>query len=155
MPQTLVGHFSSLTHVIFSSPHHQLWADAQDFQQRNVSINVIIRGGDLKQCVLGPVVSLLREDKDAHMFIFVNIQSEVWLCASALEEILSSELSHKGVLSINGDMEEVKKFAHTHKHVTCGSKCHVCTKKAQGFHADNHHHWRHGILVKRCLSSWA
>ena len=74
MLQTLVGHFSSLTHVDFSSPRHQLWADAQYFQQINVSINTIAseRWGDLKQCVLSSVVTLLREDKDTHMFIFVN-----------------------------------------------------------------------------------
>ena len=47
MPKTLVEHFSSLTHVNFGSPLHQLRASAGEFHQRNISIRLRVRGGAL------------------------------------------------------------------------------------------------------------
>ena len=68
MTATMIGNllpsFSALVSVDCCSPIHQLWATAEEFQQRNVSIELHVRGGrkDLKQIVLAPVVSLLRDD---------------------------------------------------------------------------------------------
>ena len=67
---------------------------------------------DLKQCVLEPIVGMLRDDLDAHMFLFVNFRSDVRHCSTALEDLLASELMKEGVLSIHGHMDKMKKFAH-------------------------------------------
>jgi hypothetical protein len=64
-------------------------------------------------CALLYIVGLLREDKEAHVFVFVNFCSEVLLCASSLEEILANELLCEGVFRINWDMDKVKTFANT------------------------------------------
>ena len=115
MPKSLLEHFSALTHVNFGNPRHQLWASAENFQQRNISIQLRVRGGrqDLKQCVLAPIVDLLRHDKEAHVYLFVNFRSEVVLGMSSLEDMLSEALLREGVLGINGDIDKVEKFANT------------------------------------------
>ena len=61
MPKSLLMHFLALTHVNFRNPRHQLWALAENFQKRNISIQLRVRGGRqfLKQCVLAQIVDLL------------------------------------------------------------------------------------------------
>ena len=44
MPMNLLAAFSALTHVDFCSTDHQIWASAAEFQQRNVSIDLHVRG---------------------------------------------------------------------------------------------------------------
>ena len=79
MPAIMIGNllasFSALVHVDCCSPNHQLWATADEFQQRNVDIQLHVRGGrkDLKQVVLAPVVALLRDDPHAHIFLFCQL----------------------------------------------------------------------------------
>ena len=99
--------------LIFRHPTISPGLMPKTFSKETSLLTSLSEQGGLKQCVLGPVVSLLREDKDAHVFIFVKFQSKVWLYASALEEMLSSKLLCEGVLGIDGDMNKVEKFAHT------------------------------------------
>ena len=79
-----------------------------------MSIDLHVRGGrnDLKQCVLAPIVGMLRDDLDAHMFLFVNFRSDVRHCSTALEDLPLSELMKEGVLSIHGHVDKMEKFAY-------------------------------------------
>ena len=110
----LLAIFLALVHVDCCSQIHQLRATADKFQQLNVDIDLHVRGGrkDLKQVVLAPVVALLRDDPDAHIFLFVNFCSDASYVSSVLEEVLAEQLMREGVLSINGDLDNIEKFAH-------------------------------------------
>ena len=55
---------------------------------------------------------MLRDDLDAHIFLFVNFRSDVRHCSTALSDLLASELMKEGVLSINSNMDKIEKFAH-------------------------------------------
>ena len=86
----LLASFVALVHVDCCSPIHQLWATSDKLQQRNVDIELHVRGGrkDLKQVVLVPVVSLFRDETNAHIFLFVNFLSDASYVSSVLEEVL-------------------------------------------------------------------
>ena len=61
---------------------------------------------------------MLRDNMDAHIFLFVNFCSDVSYCSSSpeglskSEELLANELMREDVLPINEHMDKIEKFAH-------------------------------------------
>ena len=118
MPSSLLGTFSDLTHVDWTDTRHQLWSNATKFRQRNIYMDLHVTG-DLKQCALPDIVSLVRDDGDAHACIFVNFKSETSKWALELEDLFADELLRVGVLQINGDMDKHEKIAFVRLFTTC------------------------------------
>eukprot|EP00581_Thalassiosira_minuscula_P015075 CAMPEP_0183735168 /NCGR_PEP_ID=MMETSP0737-20130205/45899_1 /TAXON_ID=385413 /ORGANISM="Thalassiosira miniscula, Strain CCMP1093" /LENGTH=283 /DNA_ID=CAMNT_0025968835 /DNA_START=560 /DNA_END=1408 /DNA_ORIENTATION=+ len=112
LPLPLTRSFPSLTHTDWTKPYHILRSTPSEFQQRYISMQLILQP-EVGQHGLPTLAELLREDNDAHACIFVNFVSECAKWARELENKLSDEQMHVGVLQISGEMDKNDKNAFT------------------------------------------
>ena len=108
-PNHILEGLSSLTHIDWTDPCHQMRSSMVDFRQRYIKMSIDINGSLGKEGYPF-LIRLLKADPDAHTCIFVNFIKECGDCTKNVEDQLAENGLDVDVITITGKLEKDDKF---------------------------------------------